>query len=120
MAPGRRADGNDGSFIWNHLGRGLRDLPYGFYAIRRYIDGFIDSGIVLPSLLERHRRPLLSFLAVSFLIEGVNRAALGFSNDPNEGQPFFYFVRFLSFLLILIAIIQKNMTKDPPAKDSST
>jgi uncharacterized membrane protein HdeD (DUF308 family) len=59
------------------------------------------------------------FFAVSFLIEGVNRAALGFSNDPNEGRPFFYFVRFLSFLLILIAIIQKNMAKDPPGKDSS-
>lgn len=59
------------------------------------------------------------FFAASFLIEGVNRAALGFSNDPNEGRPFFYFVRFLSFLLILIAIIQKNMTKDLPGKDSS-
>jgi uncharacterized membrane protein HdeD (DUF308 family) len=59
------------------------------------------------------------FFAASFLIEGVNRAALGFSNDPNEGRPFFYFVRFLSFLLILIAIIQKNMTKDLPGKESS-
>jgi uncharacterized membrane protein HdeD (DUF308 family) len=57
------------------------------------------------------------FFAVSFLIEGVNRAALG-SSDPNEGRPFFYFVRFLSFLLILIAIIQKNMIKNPAGKDS--
>ena len=46
------------------------------------------------------------FFAVSFLIEGVNRAALGFSDDPNEGRPFLYFVRVLSFLLILIAIIE--------------
>ena len=59
------------------------------------------------------------FFAISFLIEGVNRAALGFTADPNEGRPFFYFVRFLSFLLILIAIVQKNMTKNPPGKDSS-
>ena len=58
------------------------------------------------------------FFAVSFLIEGVNRAALGFSNDPNEGRPFFYFVLFLSFVLILIAIVQKNMIKDSPGKDS--
>jgi uncharacterized membrane protein HdeD (DUF308 family) len=58
------------------------------------------------------------FFAVSFLIEGINRAALGFSNDPNEGRPFFYFVRFLSFVLILIAIVQKNMIKDSPGKDS--
>ncbi|HUK41297.1 MAG TPA: DUF5985 family protein [Candidatus Acidoferrales bacterium] len=51
------------------------------------------------------------FFAVSFLIEGVNRAALGLSVDPNEDQPFFYFVRFLSFILILIAILQKNLIK---------
>ena len=48
------------------------------------------------------------FFAVSFLVEGVNRAALGLVSDPNEGEPFFYFVRFLSFLLILIAIVDKN------------
>ncbi|MGH7796116.1 MAG: DUF5985 family protein [Candidatus Binatia bacterium] len=54
---------------------------------------------------------LFLFFAISFLIEGINRAALGLSGDPNEARPFFYFVRFLSFLLILIAIVQKNLTK---------
>ena len=64
---------------------------------------------------------LFLFFAVSFLIEGVNRAALALNENPNEGQPFFYFVRFLSFLLILVGIIQKNLTKpsgskSPPAR----
>jgi len=54
---------------------------------------------------------LFLFFAISFLVEGVNRAWLGLSDDPNEGRPFFYFVRFLSFLLILIAIVQKNLNK---------
>jgi uncharacterized membrane protein HdeD (DUF308 family) len=54
---------------------------------------------------------LFLFFAISFLIEGMNRAALGLSADPNEGRPFFYFVRFLSFLLILIGIVQKNLGK---------
>jgi uncharacterized membrane protein HdeD (DUF308 family) len=54
---------------------------------------------------------LFLYFAISFLIEGFNRAALGMSADPNEGRPFFYFVRLLSFLLILIAIIQKNLGK---------
>ena len=53
-----------------------------------------------------------------FLIEGVNRAALGWSADPNEGRPFFYFVRFLSFLLILIAIVKKNLKKAPDPTQS--
>jgi uncharacterized membrane protein HdeD (DUF308 family) len=54
---------------------------------------------------------LFLFFAISFLIEGLNRAALGLSDDPNEGRPFFYFVRFLSFVLILIGIVQKNLSK---------
>jgi len=54
------------------------------------------------------------FFAASFFLEGVNRAALGLTSDPNEGRPFFYFVRFCSFLLIVIAIALKNMeTKTP-------
>jgi uncharacterized membrane protein HdeD (DUF308 family) len=51
------------------------------------------------------------FFAASFFIEGVNRAALGLTSDLNEGRPFFYFVRFCSFLLILIAIVLKNTEK---------
>jgi uncharacterized membrane protein HdeD (DUF308 family) len=54
---------------------------------------------------------LFLFFAISFLVEGINRWALGLSGDPNEGRPFFYFVRLLSFLLILIAIVQKNRSK---------
>ncbi len=56
------------------------------------------------------------FFAISFLLEGVNRAALGAVADPNEDRPFFYFVRFLSFVLILIAIVHKNRAKRSPAK----
>ena len=52
------------------------------------------------------------FFAASFFIEGFNRAALGLARDPNEGRPFFYFVRFCSFLLILIAIVLKNTERN--------
>jgi len=56
------------------------------------------------------------FFAISFLLEGLNRAALGMVADPNEDRPFFYFVRFLSFVLILVAIAHKNRTKGSQAK----
>jgi uncharacterized membrane protein HdeD (DUF308 family) len=46
--------------------------------------------------------------AMSFILEGLNRIALGLVADPNEDRPLFYFVRFLSFVLILIAIGSKN------------
>jgi uncharacterized membrane protein HdeD (DUF308 family) len=63
---------------------------------------------------------LFLFFAMSFLLEGLNRAALGLSRNPNEDQPFFYFVRFLSFVLILIAIVNKNRKKSGPSKPSQT
>jgi len=53
------------------------------------------------------------FFGSSFLVEGVNRAVLALTVDPNEELPFFYFVRFLSFVLILIAIGDKNLPKKP-------
>ncbi|MGH7823711.1 MAG: DUF5985 family protein [Candidatus Binatia bacterium] len=56
------------------------------------------------------------FFSIAFFVEGVNRFALALTSDPNEGRPFFYFVRFLSFLLILIAIVHKNMVKSPRVK----
>jgi uncharacterized membrane protein HdeD (DUF308 family) len=56
------------------------------------------------------------FFAASFLLEAANRAALGLSRDPNEGSPLFYFVRLVSFLLIIVAIVQKNRSKKSTAR----
>jgi hypothetical protein len=56
------------------------------------------------------------FFSISFFVEGLNRFALAMSDHPDEGRPFFYFVRFLSFLLILIAIAHKNLAKYPRTK----
>lgn len=49
--------------------------------------------------------------ALAFFVEGVNRAALGLSVASQEQQPFFYLVRLFSFVLILLAIIDKNRKK---------
>jgi len=46
------------------------------------------------------------------LIEGVNRTALALSDNPREGDPFFYLVRLGSFLIILYAIWDKNRSAD--------
>src|SRR5919106_2567148 len=60
------------------------------------------------------------FFAFSFLLEGLNRAVLGLVADPNEDRPFFYFVRFLSFVLILVAIAHKNRGKTTQARPTKT
>ena len=69
------------------------------------------AGLVFLRFWKDTRDHFFLFFAISFLIEGLNRAALGTTSDPNEGRPFFYFVRFLSFVIILIAIVRKNMRR---------
>lgn len=51
------------------------------------------------------------FFSISFFVEGVNRFALAMTSNPNEERPFVYFVRFLAFLLIFVAIVDKNIGK---------
>lgn len=75
------------------------------------------GGIVIASTLaglfflrfwKRTGDRFFLFFATFFWVEAVNRAVLGLATDQNEDRPLFYFIRFLSFLLILIAIIDKN------------
>lgn len=56
------------------------------------------------------RDRLYLFFAASFALEGLNRAALATRPDPSEGEPVFYLVRFFAFLLIIVAIVDKNTT----------
>lgn len=51
------------------------------------------------------------FFAAAFGIEGVNRVTQGLSTVSEETEPFFYVVRLFSFLLILMAIVDKNRSK---------
>jgi hypothetical protein len=54
------------------------------------------------------------FFAVSFALEAGNRVALGLRLDQAEESPLFYGVRLLSYLLIVIAIADKNRRPPPP------
>jgi hypothetical protein len=55
------------------------------------------------------------FFAASFFIEGLDRIILGVASYTAETEPYIYFVRFFSFLLIVIAIVDKNRkTSKPP------
>jgi len=54
------------------------------------------------------RDRLFLFFALSFFVEGVNRVVLGLVRHSNEEQPFFYLVRLFSFVLIVVAILDKN------------
>lgn len=80
-------------------------------------EGFLLGVIVTSSLTagafflkfwkQTHDLLFLGFGA-AFLIEGLNRAAFLFVEQPNEGNPVIYTIRLFSYLVILAAIINKN------------
>jgi hypothetical protein len=79
--------------------------------------GFLLGVIVTSSLVAggffirfwlQSRDPLFLGFGAAFLIEGLNRTAFLFLDEPEAGHPFVYAVRLLTYLLILAAIVQKN------------
>jgi hypothetical protein len=79
----------------------------------------IIAGAFFLRYWTRTKDRLFLFFAVSFFIEGLNRFALGTVDHPSEANPFFYIVRFVSFSLILVAIIQKNVGAGRSGKTAS-
>ena len=56
---------------------------------------------------QTHDRLFLMF-AVAFLVDAVMRVVLAVTELPNEQEPFFYLGRLLTFILIVVAIVDKN------------
>jgi uncharacterized membrane protein HdeD (DUF308 family) len=65
-------------------------------------------GLFFLRFWKKTRDRFFLFFAVAFGLEGLNRALLGLIQSSNENEPVFYLVRLLSFVLILIAIVDKN------------
>ena len=51
---------------------------------------------------------LFAMFAAAFLLLGLTRLGLVLWQDFSEGQSYLYWVRFAAFLLILVAIVDKN------------
>jgi len=75
---------------------------------------FLVSLFFLRFWRRTHDRFFLYF-ALSFGMEGINRAISGWTQVLYEDTPIYYLIRFLSYSLILLAIWQKNR----PAKTSA-
>lgn len=55
------------------------------------------------------------FFAAAFGLEGVNRVLLGLSLGSDEHQPIYYLIRLISYVLILVAIVDKNRVRPSDA-----
>lgn len=51
---------------------------------------------------------LFVMFSISFLLLGITRVGLLLSPDATEGETHWYWVRLVAFLLILVAIVDKN------------
>ena len=80
--------------------------------------GFLLGIIVTASLVasacffkfwRQTRDPLFLGFCAAFLIEGINRSCFLFVESPESGSVTLYAVRLASYLLILIAIANKNL-----------
>lgn len=81
------------------------------------IEGFLLGVIVTAAATAgaffmrfwlKTRDPLFLAFSASFLIEAANRLRFLWLENPNEGAAGIYLVRLVSYLLILIAIVNKN------------
>jgi uncharacterized membrane protein HdeD (DUF308 family) len=70
--------------------------------------GNLIIGLFFLRFWKKTRDRFFLFFAVAFSLEGLNRVLLGVNNGANENEPLLYLVRLLSFVLILIAVIDKN------------
>lgn len=51
---------------------------------------------------------LFIMFAVAFLLLGLTRLGVALSQESNEAQTYLYWIRLAAFLLILVAIVDKN------------
>ena len=68
----------------------------------------IAAGLLFLKFWRATRDSFFLAFAASFVTEGLNRSAVLLVNRPNEGSPWTHFVRLLSLILILLAILRKN------------
>lgn len=51
---------------------------------------------------------LFGMFSAAFLLLGLTRLGLALSHEPSEGQTYLYWIRLSAYLLILVAIANKN------------
>jgi hypothetical protein len=66
------------------------------------------AGLFFARFWQQSRDRFFALFAASFFLEAANRAALAVSEHPNDGAPTFYCIRLAAFMLILLAIVDKN------------
>ena len=73
--------------------------------------GYIISGLFFLKFWARGRDPLFIIFAFAFWFLAMSQLLLAILEIPREKQGWVYLLRLAAFALIIIAIIQKNVTR---------
>jgi len=70
--------------------------------------GYVTAGMFFARFWKQSRDRLFLFFALAFFVLGAQRLALALTSEIIEDTLWFYVVRLLAFVLILIGIADKN------------
>jgi hypothetical protein len=71
--------------------------------------GYAIAGLFFLRFWSRTRDLLFMAFAVAFWLLALNQALVALSEAPREEQTWFYLLRLAAFLLIIAAIVGKNL-----------
>lgn len=86
-----------------------------------YLDPMLAGAIVMASLTvslfflrfwKSTRDRFFLFFAIAFALEAMTRTVLAITHAQSEDAPAYYLPRLAAYVLILIAILDKNRNRD--------
>lgn len=85
--------------------------------IEAFLLGVVATALLTAAMFffaywRRSRDVLFLSFAIAFAMEAFNDASLLGSAHPNDASRWYYFVRLLSFLIILAGILKKNYGRE--------
>lgn len=74
--------------------------------------GCVAASLFFTRFWRKSNDPLFLMFAVAFGLLGVERLVLAFFTANDEFKPFVYLIRLAAFVVIILAIVNKNRKKD--------
>lgn len=73
--------------------------------------GYVVAGLFFLKFWQRSRDLLFAIFALAFWLLALNQAIVAALDVPREEQSWAYLLRLAAFILIIVAIIQKNAAR---------
>lgn len=84
----------------------MRQLLHGAIAMGSFV-----IGLFFIRFYRERQDTLFALFGAAFWLMGANNFALGLSDAAAESRLFLYGIRLLAFVLIILAIVQKNRAR---------